>query len=103
MVMVGRRMQNASSRGLSHVFRLLVLTALNDANNSGMPLCFRDSKNGDDDGDDGDDGNIGAGEEREAFAVLAAAVAIDLHRHGVSPLSVWGRVGGGGGGAANAV
>jgi len=65
----------------SHVFQLPISPRVNDANESGAPLCY--------DMGDSDNSPGGVDEERKTFSELADAVSSDLLllRHGLSPLS----------------
>jgi len=65
----------------SHVFHLPISSRVNDANDSGMPLCCVD--------DDDDTMEEEGGEERATFAKLANAISTDLLllQHNQTPLS----------------
>ena len=64
----------------SHVFHLPISTRVNDANDSGTPLCCVDDDNTTEEG---------GGEERATFAELANAISTDLLllQHDQTPLS----------------
>ena len=64
----------------SHVFHLPISTRVNDANDSGTPLCCVDN----------DTTEEGGGEERATFAELANAISTDLLllQHNQTPLSL---------------